>query len=148
MTKTYLLEEAKELVKNGTHQVHNNCPEKLEILQKIFEGVRGKALYYAKHYDLDYPKSNTEIIPLSAIEDIRWGDEVQGSDDTEEWSQVFYHCCKNPKDDDYIVVTEDGITEFFKHIRKPAPNFSSLIQSTQEAADKIAKGYVVKIEKL
>lgn len=151
MTKTYLLEEAKELVKNGKIQIFNDCPEKSGYLDAMF-GKRDCHLTYItdKICSTGIIDDDLEIIPLSAIEDIRWGDEVQVSHHGQDWhDEKYLFCCKSPKNCGYVCVDANGMTWTFNHVRKAtAPNFSALIQSTQEAADKIAKGYVVKIEKL
>ena len=124
-------EEAKKLVQNGTHQIHNDC-EKLELLREVIDGpfAEGRFHYYSIDDCSNDGLKDLTIIKLSEIteEPNEWlGSEMECFDEiNNKWQ-----CCFGRK-----------------YRLKPKPNFDEEIKVLQEKAKQHGIKVFITFEKL
>lgn len=123
-------EEAKQLIQNGTHQIHNDC-DKLELLRYVISNsyLTGSFNYYSIK-KCNNKSLSIETIKLSEIEE-----------EPKEWlgSEMEFF---NERNNEWVACNNT------KYRLRLKPNFDEEIKALQDKAKHHGMNVIIKFEKL
>ncbi len=114
-------EEVKKRLEEGTIQIENDAPDRLELLRELINWTNGYYNYYILEGCLTDKFKDKPIIKLSDIEEEQW----QISTNSKDWYDVGYKCRI-----------------------KPQPNYTNEIKALQNKAKENGQKVVIVFEKL